>query len=90
MGWVAIIAVYFVVWWTLLFAVLPFGMRTQEEEGEVVFGSSPSAPARPMLIRKAIATSIISAIVVLLFWLSVEYLGLSFEGVANLFDLRQP
>lgn len=88
MGWVAIIAVYFVVWWTLLFAVLPFGMRTQEEEGEVVFGSSPSAPARPRLVRSAIVTSIVSAIVVFLLWAAIEFLGLSFEGIANLFDLR--
>ncbi len=90
MGLVAIIAVYFIVWWTLLFAVLPFGMRTQEEEGEVVLGSVRSAPARPMLVKKAIITSIVSAIVVFLLWASIEYWGLSFEGVADLFDLREP
>lgn len=90
MGWVAIIAVYFVVWWTLLFAVLPFGVRTQEEEGEVVFGSSPSAPARPQLVKKAIVTSIVSAIAVFLLWASIEYLGLSFEGIADLFSTRPP
>jgi predicted secreted protein len=27
------IALYFVIWWTVLFAVLPFGVRTQDEAG---------------------------------------------------------
>ena len=26
------IAIYFVVWWVVLFAVLPFGMRAQEDD----------------------------------------------------------
>jgi predicted secreted protein len=79
------IAIYFVVWWTILFAVLPFGVRTQEEEGEVVLGSERSAPHRPMLVRKAIATSIVAAILVGLFWLAVERWGLSLEGIARVF-----
>ena len=56
MNLVSIIAVYFVVWWIVLFAVLPWGMRTQEEEGEVVLGTDRSAPANPRLLRKAIIT----------------------------------
>ena len=29
------IAIYAIIWWIVLFAVLPIGVRTQEEEGEV-------------------------------------------------------
>lgn len=29
------IAIYFIIWWTALFALLPFGLRTQAEENEV-------------------------------------------------------
>jgi predicted secreted protein len=65
--------------------VLPFGVRTQEEEGEVVLGSERSAPHRPMLVRKAIATSIVAAILVGLFWLAGERWGLSLEGIARVF-----
>src|SRR5207244_2876982 len=32
------IAVYVVIWWTVLFAVLPLGVRTQGEDGVVVPG----------------------------------------------------
>jgi predicted secreted protein len=81
----AFIAIYFVVWWVMLFAVLPFGVRTQEEEGEVTLGTEPSAPHRPMLVRKAIATSIVAAILVGALWLAVEHYGLDLEAIAKRF-----
>jgi predicted secreted protein len=57
------IALYFVVWWTGLFAVLPFGVRSQAEMGEVAHGSDPGAPTTPALAEKAIWTTIVAAVV---------------------------
>ena len=57
------IAIYFLVWWLTLFAVLPFGVRSQEEGGDVVRGSDPGAPAIPGLGRKLIWTTVVSAVV---------------------------
>ena len=57
------LALYFVIWWILLFAVLPFGVRSQAESGEVVQGSEPGAPAVPALREKAIWTTFIASIV---------------------------
>ncbi len=37
------LALYFVIWWTILFAVLPIGIRSQYEAGEVVPGSEGAA-----------------------------------------------
>lgn len=51
------LAVYFVVWWTTLFAVLPFGARSQVEAGEVVPGSEPGAPARARMGRLFLMTT---------------------------------
>jgi predicted secreted protein len=85
-----LIAIYFVVWWIVLFAVLPWGMRTQGEAGSVARGTEPSAPIRPMLIRKAIATSIVAAILVGALWLAVVGFGLDLEAIANRFDLAKP
>lgn len=62
------IALYFIIWWTMLFAVLPFGVRSQAEEGDVVHGSEPGAPAFPGLFRKAIVTSILSAVMFAVVW----------------------
>ena len=84
-----LIAIYFVVWWIVLFAVLPWGVRTQDEEGEVVLGTTSSAPVRPHLVRKAIVTSIVSAIVVFFIWLAFDRYGLSVERLADLFRLTR-
>jgi predicted secreted protein len=56
-------ALYFTVWWTTLFAVLPFGVRSQAEAGEVTAGSDPGAPSLPALGEKAIWTTLAAAIV---------------------------
>jgi predicted secreted protein len=52
------IALYFVVWWTALFAVLPFGAQSQIEAGEVTVGTEPGAPAAPALREKALWTTL--------------------------------
>jgi predicted secreted protein len=57
------IAIYFVVWWICLFAILPLRVRTQAEAGEVVPGTPASAPARPELLIKAAINTVVSAIV---------------------------
>ncbi|MDB5590938.1 DUF1467 family protein [Enterovirga sp.] len=54
---------YFVTWWITLFAVLPVGMRSQAEAGEITTGTEPGAPAAPALRQRAIWTSLASAIV---------------------------
>ena len=69
------LAVYFVIWWTVLFAVLPFGVRSQAETGEVTQGTEPGAPVLPGLLRKAAITSVIAAIVVGIVW----YVWATFE-----------
>jgi predicted secreted protein len=60
------VALYFVIWWILLFAVLPFGVRSQAESGEVIQGSEPGAPALPALREKAIWTTLVSSVVLVL------------------------
>jgi predicted secreted protein len=56
------LAIYFIVWWTVLFAVLPWGVRSQVESGDVVPGTDPGAPAIPKLGNKMLWTTIIATI----------------------------
>lgn len=63
MSWALGIAIYIVLWATVLFAVLPFGVRTQQEEGTIVRGSAESAPVNPHLGCKALATTLLSALI---------------------------
>jgi predicted secreted protein len=56
------VAIYFILWWTVLFAVLPFGVRSHREAGATVEeGNDPGAPVLPRLAMKVIVTTIISA-----------------------------
>jgi predicted secreted protein len=57
------LALYFMIWWMCLFAVLPFGLRTQGEAGEVVPGTPASAPLKPRLKRVFLINSLVAAVV---------------------------
>ena len=80
------IAVFIVIWWIVLFAVLPWGVRTQDEGGDVVPGSASSAPQRPMLMRKIIATTLVSAVVFAILYGVVVYGGLTIDDIPFLPD----
>ena len=58
------IALYFIIWWIVLFAMLPIGVRTSEEAGEKASpGHAESAPHRPNLLPKMVATTVVASIV---------------------------
>jgi len=83
MNWITIAAIYFVVWWLCLFVVLPFGVKTQDEDESTILGTVGSAPARPMLIRKALAATVLSAVIVgALVW-AWDYFDLSLESFSR-------
>jgi predicted secreted protein len=67
------IAIYLVLWWTVLFAVLPIGVRTQGEDGAVVPGTPESAPTAPRLIRVVLLTTLISGLLFAAGWAAVRY-----------------
>ncbi len=67
------IALYFVIWWTTLFAVLPIGVRTQGEAGEVVPGTPASAPVKPRVLWVLGVNTLVSAVVFFIVWLAVVY-----------------
>src|SRR5260221_2139085 len=54
-------AIYFVLWWIVLFVTLPFGIRSQHEDGGGVAGTDPGAPIASQMGRKLIWTTAISA-----------------------------
>jgi predicted secreted protein len=57
------LAIYFVIWWIALFLTLPFGVRSQHEDGVGTPGTDPGAPILTGMRRKLIWTTIISAII---------------------------
>ncbi|QFT33905.1 hypothetical protein FIV00_25645 [Labrenzia sp. THAF82] len=57
------IALFFMIWWIVLFGILPFGIkRSQEEAGDVIPGTAESAPDQPLLWRVIILTTVVTCI----------------------------
>ncbi|MGF1609517.1 MAG: DUF1467 family protein [Kiloniellales bacterium] len=78
MTWVTGLMVYAIIWWVVLFAVLPWGVHVPDRQEP---GHATSAPEKPMLWRKAAVTTAISAVL----WLIAYYLIES-----DLISFRQP
>ena len=63
------VANYFVVLWVCLFLVLPFGVHNQVDAGQIVPGSDPGAPVRPMWLWRVLWTTLLSIpVTALLLW----------------------
>ena len=80
-------AIYFLIWWVTLFAVLPWGIRSQAESGEVVHGSDPGAPALPRLLAKLVWTTAVSAVVFAIFAVAYRYELVTFDQLTTWFGL---
>ena len=76
MTWVQGIVAYVVIWWMVVFAVLPFGIRPVEE-GDI--GHAAGAPANPRLWFKAGVTTVIAAVLCLGLFLLVNSDVVSFR-----------
>jgi predicted secreted protein len=68
-------------WWLAFFVLLPFGARTQIDDGHVVPGTEPSAPTVPVLARKAVWALVIALVMwAVLFWL-IEIRHISLDDI---------
>ncbi|MEF2072422.1 DUF1467 family protein [Consotaella aegiceratis] len=76
MGWISGLAVFFIIWWTVLFIILPIGIRSQAEEGEVTLGTEHGAPNSVPLLRKAVQTTIVTIIIFGAYYLVTQVFGL--------------
>lgn len=56
------IAIFFVIWWLSLFLVLPFGIRSQVESGEIEPGTEPGAPSVSNIGRRLIYTTVLAVV----------------------------
>ena len=69
MTWVSSLFVFFIVWWLVLFTVLPWGVRREENPEP---GHEIAAPQNPMMWRKVAATTVITAIIFAGIYVGVE------------------
>ena len=84
---VLMLAIFFLVWWVVWFAVLPWGVKGQHEGGSVEPGTDPGAPQRPLLLRKFLATTAIAALAVVVAYYVWESGLIPIERIPLPFDL---
>ena len=60
MDWLGTALVFAIVWWLILFMVLPFGAAPPDE---VEPGMATSAPAKPRMALKLAITTVLAALV---------------------------
>jgi predicted secreted protein len=77
-------AIYFVLWWIVLFLTLPFGVRSQHEDGEGAAGTDPGAPIMAGMGPKLIWTTLISAVIFALAMLAYNAGYLNVERLSKL------
>jgi predicted secreted protein len=78
------IAIYFIIWWVVLFAVLPWGVRSQAEHGEIEPGTDPGAPAIPRLWAKLFWTTVVSGVVFAALYLIYVNRWITLDDLATL------
>ncbi len=78
------LAIYFVLWWLVLFVTLPFGVRSQHEDGGGAPGTDPGAPVASLMGRKLIWTTVIAAVVYGIGMLAYRAGYLNIERLSNL------
>jgi predicted secreted protein len=77
----SMVAIYFVIWWIGLFAVLPWGVRSQHEDGNVVPGTEPGAPVATRLLRIALVNTVFAGLVFGAFYLNWTQGWITLENV---------
>ena len=78
-------AYYILFWWLTLFAVLSIGLRTQDEEGEIVEGTHASAPAKPRIWFNLLLNTIVSAVLFGLWYYLTEILGYGIDSFPSIY-----
>ncbi len=88
MRWTSVLAIYLLIWWLVVFAVIPFGLRTHREMGEkLVPGQVHSAPGNFRPIRIAVWTTALSTVFMVLFYLNFTHGWVTPHSLGWLFPL---
>lgn len=71
---------FLMIWWTSLFAVLPWGNKAEDKPEE---GHATSAPANPRIRMKFLATTGISIVLWLILYILIELQIVDFFNIAE-------
>lgn len=78
MGWFTGAAVYLIIWWLVIFMVLPWGVR-RIGDADVARGQDAGAPRQTGLKWKLALTTLIAAVLWVVVYLIIESGAISFR-----------
>jgi predicted secreted protein len=78
MGWAAGISLYVIIWWIVIFTVLPWGVQAVGSD-EVAKGHASGAPRKPRILTKMAVTSLVAALIWGVFYLVYQLDLISFR-----------
>jgi predicted secreted protein len=79
------LATFFLIWWITLFAVLPWGVRSQHEGGEMAPGTDPGAPIRFRLGWKLLWTTLVASMIFAAFYIVYNKHLVTLDGLMSPF-----
>jgi len=85
MSLVAAIFTYLMIWWTVLFAVLPWGNKQPDVPEQ---GMAYGAPVNPNIKKKLIVTTAISFVILGIVYACIEFNIIDFREIAREMDAR--
>jgi predicted secreted protein len=87
MAWTTMAAIYFITWWVVLFAVLPFGIRSQHEDGDYAPGTDPGAPVATGFKMKLVWTTVVTTVIFAAFYTAYVTKIVTIEDLGTLWGL---
>ena len=79
------LAIFFLIWWVVLFAVLPWGIRSQHEGEDMVVGTDPGAPVSVRIGRKLFWTTLVAIAIYAVCYFVYSKHWVTIDGLMALF-----
>jgi predicted secreted protein len=80
------IFVFILVWWVVIFTVLPWGNKAFDNPE---IGHAASAPANPRIKQKLLVTTLISVVLTVLLVVVTRYFDISFYEVVKQWSIKE-
>jgi predicted secreted protein len=71
---------FIIIWWVVIFAVLPWGVKQNHSPN---VGEDPGAPVHHRMLQKVIATTLITLVIWGMFFALEEYNVISIRDIAG-------
>jgi predicted secreted protein len=80
------LAIFFLIWWVVLFAVLPWGIKSQHEDEDIAPGTDPGAPTKAMVRWKLLWTTVVAMAIYAICYLVYVERWITLDGLISIFN----